>query len=65
MNGRRSPWSCQGWTLQCRGSSGWLSGEHPHRRRGRRWDRGFMNRKSGNLKCKFKKSNKKRNIHHP
>ena len=39
-NGRRAPWSCEGWMSQCRGMpgqggrSGWV-GEHPHRSMGR------------------------------
>lgn len=53
-NGRRSPWSCQGWTFQCRGISGrggrgvggWGE-EHPIEEGGGGIGWGFMGRKPG------------------
>jgi len=52
INGRRSPWTCQGWTPsveECQGSSkvvGWGE-EHPYRRRGGGLDRGLISGKTG------------------
>jgi len=53
--GRKSPWSCQGSTLQCRGISEWGDGkglvdgwENIFIEEGRKgWNRGFLARKLG------------------